>query len=538
MNVLTFHEFCRLVLKLNLTPGQLVIAKVAFGDLNPEDLEGEERELAMTMFGGLDKVPPEVKRYVCLRLGRGSGKTTICAAYVVYQAVTADLSRCGPGDVPYVVTIAPDKPTAQLAIRMAREMIRGQPALERLVTADDTTSISLRRPDGRLVKLEAFAATRGGSAVRGRTIIAFIMDEAEFFTSNGDGTKDYSVDDGDIFRALKPRLLPNGRGMLVSTPWPVETLMGRMFDDNWGNPTTALAIKASTLLARGNDPDIRAMIDDEMAKDPENARRELFCELEGLGSGEFFDPNALQLSVDKVYGFPQSFNPLWPVAIGTDLGFTRDSSAIVVAQFDGKYYRTVFIDELKPKAGKPLKPSEVIRKFATIAKAYGARGVVADSYYREAVKEGLSEHGLVIYDAPAGTKGKADVFQRTRSVLHEGLIKIPDGAIGKRLIAQAKMVSSKPAPGGTTTIKVARKLGLGHADIISAWTLAIHKLAYARLSQDRPQYEPGTPEWKAEFDRRIMTREEKLWNDYVKKLEKEGSKGMSKRAKRLRFGER
>lgn len=517
---LEFHEFCEQVLHLHLTTGQRVIAKVAFGNYDPADLEGEERDIALQMFGGVERVDPGTRRFVLLRLGRGSGKTTMCAAFATYEAVTFDISKCGPGDVPYVITIAPDKETAKLSIRMAREMIRGQSYLERLVVADTDQMISLRRPDGRLVRLEAFAASRGGSAIRGRTIIAFLMDEAEFFTSNVDG-KEFSVNDRDIFRALKPRLLKNGRGMLVSTPWPVETLMGTMFEENWGLPKTAIAVKAPTILARGNDPDIVAMVEDELAKDPENARRELFCELDGISGGEFFDHNALATSLDTVYEFPAKFNPKWPVAVGCDFGFTRDSSAIAVVQFDGKYYRTVFIDEEKPRPGVPLKPSVVIRKFAEIAKRYGVSGVVSDGYYREAVKEALTDHCLAIYDAPEGSKGKADVFQRTRSVLHEGLVKIPDVTIGRRMIQQAKLVVSRPAPGGTVTIKIPRKIGLGHGDIVSAWVLAVHRLAYSRLRGEKPIYEPGTPEWKAEFDRRVLTYEEKKQRNYIKDVERQ-----------------
>lgn len=526
-----FWEFCPKVLKLDLTPGQRVVAKVAFGDYDPADLEGEERELALQMFGGVERVEPGARKYILLRLGRGSGKTTLCSAYSIYEAVTHDISKCGPGDVPYMIVVAPDKETAKLSIRMCREMIRGQPALERLLVSDTDQLVQLRRPDGRMVRIESFAASRGGSAMRGRTIIGFLMDEAEFFTSNADG-KDYAVNDRDIFRALKPRLLKNGRGMLISTPWPVETLMGEMFEENWGRPKTGLAVKAPTSLVRGNDPDIMAMIDDEMAKDPENARRELFCELDGLTGGEFFDVNALATSMDHVYEFPQPFNPKWPVAVGCDFGFTRDSSAIVVVQFDGTHYRMVYADELRPKPGKPLKPSEVVEKFAGVAKRYGVSYVIADGYYREAIKEALAEHGLSLADAPEGTRGKAEVFQRTRACVHEGKVKIPDVQIGRRMVQQCKLVTSKPAPGGTTTIKVPRKIGLGHGDIVSAWTLAVHRLAYSSVKTEKTVYEPGTPEWTAEFQRRILTREEKLQQEYLRKVEKEVRKGMSGRRRR------
>jgi hypothetical protein len=520
MSVLEFHDFCEKVLSLHLTTGQRVVAKVGFGNYDPIDLPEDERNLALEMFGGLERVPKESRKYILLRFGRGSGKTTLCSAFSVYEAVTHDIGKCGPGDVPYVIVVAPDKETAKLSIRMSREMIRSQPALERLLVNDTDQMIQLRRPDGRMVRIESFAATRGGSSMRGRTIIAFLMDEAEFFTSSGDG-KDYAVNDKDIFRALKPRLLPDGKGMLISTPWPVETLMSEMFDENWCKCKTAVAIKASTVLVRGDDPDIRAMVDDEMTKDPENARRELFCELDGFTGGEFFDANALNTSLEEYQRYPEPFNVKFPVAVGCDLGFTRDSSAIVVCQYDGHKYRVVFADELRPKPGKPLKPGEVIKHFSEVAKRYGAYGVVADSYYRESLKEHLAAHNLVVIDAPEGTKGKAQVFQRTRAALHEGLCSIPDVPIGRRLSQQAKMVVSKAAPGGTTTIKVPRKIGMGHGDIASAWVLAVWKLAYAQIEREKVIHEPGTRGWVTETNRRLAEWQEKQQREYLKNLEKE-----------------
>lgn len=534
-NVLEFHEFCEKVLSLKLTTGQRVIAKIAFGNADPIDLAGEERELAVQMFGGLLKVDKSAKRFIAMMLGRGSGKTTLCSAYAVYDAVTHDISKVGPGDTPYVIVVAPDRPTAQLSIRMCREMIRSQPALERLVVTDQTDLIQLRRPDGRMVRIEAFAATRGGSSMRGRTVMSFLMDEACFFTSNTEGSgRDYSVNDKDIVNAIKPRLLMNGKGMFISTPWPVETYMGALFEENWGKCEKAVAIKAPTLLVRGDDPDIVAMIDDELAKDPENARRELFCELDGLSGGEFFDVNALKSSVYKVdlEDFPVSPNPEWPVAVGCDLGFTGDSSAICVVQYDGKRYRQVHLEEFRPKPGKPLKPSEVISKFAEIAVRYGAQGVVADGYYREALREQLEAHNLVVFHAPEGTKGKADVFQRTRAVLHEGNCLIPDVPICRRMVAQAKMVVSKAAPGGTTTIRVPRKIGMGHGDLVSAWTLAVHRLAYAELERKVPTYEPGTKAWIDESARRLREYQEKQQSDYIKRIEREARRTMSYRAMR------
>lgn len=530
-----FWEFCDRLLHLTLTLGQRVVAKVAFGDYDPADLEGAEYDIALLLFGGLETVPPDAKRFVCLRLGRGSGKTTLCAAYAVYCAVCQPV-KVGPGDTPYVITIAPDKDTAKLSISMAREMVRGQPALERLIVSDEKTSITLRRPDGQQVKIEAFAASRGGSSVRGRTILAFLLDEAEFFTSNADGDgKSYSVNDVDLFRALKPRLVRNGKGMLVSTPWPVETLMGAMFDLNWGKPTTAIAVKAPTLLVRGDDPDVAANVADEHLKDPENARREYDCEIDGLMGEGFFDLSAMATSVFKVE-YPGKYNPLWPVAAACDLGFKHDSSTLAIVQFDGRKYHTLYLRELRPKAGAPLKPSEVVKEFASIAKRYGCHAVISDGHYRESVKEHLAEYNLSLIDAPEGMKGKQESFSRVRSVLHEGLVCLPESDLTTRLIAQAKMVTAKPAPGGGLTIRIPRKVGLGHGDLVSAWVLAVHRLAYGKVKDDTVVAEPGTPAWNAEFNRRIAVMENDRNAKALRETEAAVRKSMSAKRRRS-FGD-
>jgi hypothetical protein len=516
--VLPFFLFCENVLNLNLRLGQRVIAKVAFGDYQPCDLEGEEKDIALQLFGGLEKVDQSVKNRIVMRLGRGSGKTTLCSAFAIYTILTADCRKCGPGDVPYFIIVAPDKPTAMLSIQMCLEMMKAIPAIARFIVSETATSIQIRRPDGRMVRIGAFAATKAGRNVRGKTILGFTADEAEFFTSNEDGTQDFAVDDKQIFQAMKPRMLLQAKGLFISTPWPIETYAGKLFDDNWGKAVTALAIKAPTLLVRGDEPEIVEMINDELAKDPENARRELFCEIDGLSGDGFFDINALTGSLEESQSFPMPWNPKYPTAIGCDLGFTRDSSAIVVVQYDGNFYRTVFAKELKPKPGKPLKPGEVIKEFAEIAKRYHCPGVVADAYYREALKEQLREHNLLVFHAPEGSTGKAEVFQRTRSVLHEGQIRLPMSDVLKRMVAQAKMVTSKATPGGTTTIKIPRKIGMGHGDIVSAWVLAVHKLAYERVSPEVRVIHQDSPEWAQESLRRLVTWQEKQQANYLKTI--------------------
>ena len=506
--VLPFFDFCDKVLGLKLTTGQRVLAKIAFGDQGPMDLDGDERELALTMMGGAAEVPASAKRFVCMLLGRGSGKTTMCAAYSVYVAVCQPFV-VGPGDTPYCITIAPDLPTAKLSIAMAREMMRSNSALERLIVGDEKQLITLRRPDGRQVKIEAFAASRGGSTVRGRTILSFLLDESCFFTS-GDG---YAVSDKDIFNALTPRLVKQGKGMLVSTPWPTENLLGTMHEANWGKPLTALAVKAPTLLVRGDDPDVVANVEAERNRDPDNCRREYDCEMDGLTAEGFFDATSLVSSIftteavltkdGNTTTVTGPYNRLWPTCAAADLGFKNDSSTLCIVQFDGKKYHLVALVEMRPKPGAPLKPSAVVARFAKVAKDYGCTYIISDGHYRESVKEHLQENGLALVDAPEGMTGKQETFSRVRSVLHDGLIELPKSELVTRLVAQAKLVTAKAAPGGGLSIKIPRKVGLGHGDLVSAWVLAVHNLAYGRVRAEKVEFVVNSPEWLQETTRRL-----------------------------------
>ena len=524
--LMEFHEFCEKVLQLKLTIGQRVIAKVCFGDYNPEDLEGREKVLALEMFGGLGRVSGPARKFILLRLGRGSGKTTLCAAYAVYVAVTADCSMSGPGDVPRVISVAPDKALATQGIMMARELIRNSVDLERLVEKESATDINIRRRDGKLVRIEALAASKGGSSVRGKTILSFIMDEAEFF--NSDEAGGFAVNDRDIFKSLKPRLVKRGKGMLISTPWPSENMMSEMFDRNWLAPKDAVAVLAPTLLVRGDDPDIRELVEQELANDPDNALREFFCEKEGLSKHGWFDSLALK-EAKQSYQFPYPRNNRYPCAAAADFGFERDSSTLAIVQYDGHRYILSSLIECRPSKDSPLKPGEVVKRFAEECLKYGIRSIVADQFHRASVREHLDKYGIGIIPAPEGSKGKEETHIRTKVMLGDGRIVIPDSPEGKRLIEQAKLVTGKAMPGGRISIKSPRRAGLNHGDLVSSWVLAVHRLEYGVVHEPSQYLEPGSPEWNAEFQRLMLEDEKKRMQDYLKRTERDVSRRLGKR---------
>ncbi|MDE2106702.1 MAG: hypothetical protein KGL39_56325 [Patescibacteria group bacterium] len=424
------------------------------------------------------------KRVVVAVCGARGGKSYVLIALrLLHGAIVRDLQRLAPGERGVGLVVAPDLRLAKQVIGYVRGAIQTKAELQALVTQDSEFSITLRRPDGKIVSIEALPATRGGGAVRGRSLIDAALDECAFFRDEG-----YAVNDVEIYKAVAPRVLPGGQIILASTPWGEAGLLYDMWKQ--GETEHIHVVHAPTLQLNPSKAEDVSM---ERQRDPENARREFDAQFMTSGSGQYFDGNAIRQATVE-YELPHARNPRYRYAVGVDLGFKSDSSACVVAEFDGDHYRIAYAGELRPSEGQPLVPSEVIATFAQVAKSYGAQHIITDGHYREAVAEHLRTHGLAIIDAPAGATGKLETYARTRAVLHQGRLVLPNHP---RLLSQLRAVTSRPTAGGGVSILSPRKPGGGHGDLVSSLVLAVHHLATAQVqpaAEVVPAY--GTPAYE------------------------------------------
>ncbi len=478
----SFLSFCR-GLQVVLTEGQTAFARVAY------DGEPIESETSARIFGGRFPVPSGCRDVVVAVCGARAGKSYVLIALrLLHGLFVRDLHSLAPGQKAISLVVAPDMRLVKEVIGYARGALQSHPRLAELIEGDTEHSLTVRRPiDGRLVSLEALPATRGGGAVRGRSLIDAALDETAFF-----GNEDYAVSDVNLFKAIGPRVLKGGQIIVASTPWGEDGLLYSMFKENYGHPITALAAHAPTLMMH-DTPEKRGYVERERLRDPDNARREFDAQFMTSGTGQFFDSNAIKGAVQD-YGDTYR-NPRYRYACGIDLGFKSDSSALVVVEFDSNHYRVVRVEELKPGPDRPLQPSEVVATFAGIAKEFGLAHVISDGHYREAIAEHLQTHSLSLIDAPQGQTGKVESYARARAVLHEGRCILPDHP---RLLSQLRAVVSKPTPGGGLSISSPRKPGGGHGDLVSAWVLAVHHLATARVDLAKDVPPPfGSPEHAA-----------------------------------------
>lgn len=426
---------------------------------------------------------PRKRTFVAVCGARGGKSYVFVSLRLLHGALVRDLQTLAPGEKAVALIVAPDLRLAKQVIGYCNGAISSRRDLASLVTQSSEFSITLTRPDGKTVAIEALPASRGGSAVRGRSLTDAAMDECAFFRD-----EDFAVSDVETYKAIAPRVLPGGQVIIASTPWAESGLLYDMFKG--GTTEYVFVAHAPTLELNPSKAEDVAM---ERQRDPDNARREFDAEFMSNVTGQYFDSNAIKGAVQS-YETPAKRELRYRYACGVDFGFKSDSSALVVVQFDGEVYMVVDAQELRPSAQAPLQPSEVVAAFAKVAQEFGCTHVITDGHYREAIAEHLRTHNLGIIDAPQGATGKVESYARARAVLHEGRCVLPNEP---RLLSQLRGVVSKPTPGGGVSISSPRKPGGGHGDLVSAWVLAVHALATARVepaAKRKPAY--GTPEYE------------------------------------------
>lgn len=466
LSPLSFVEFATDVLHVQLSPGQRVLCLVAFDGAHPRDLPASDRELARQIFGDCDTIPPEARHVLAALCGARAGKSYIlCGLRLLHLALTVSLDTLAPGELAAGVIVGPDIRLAKQTLRYVAGAAKSAPSIAALVESEAAESVVIRRPDGKPVDLTCLPATRGGSAVRGRSLVGAALDEACFFRD-----ANYQVNDTELFKAVAPRIVPGGQAIIASTPWAQLGLLYDMYKRNHGNPVDAIAAHAPTTVLRSDDR-TRQLVERERERDPDNAAREFDAVPMSSDATEFFDAPSVAEAIDESAPDVLGLLPNQTAMLGLDTGFRKDPSAAVVVRCNGNGYDVSECVEVQPKSGERLKPSETLKKLFESASRHRCMGAAADQHYIETVREHSGY--LRVIETPNGAEGNAEMYTTVRTVLREGRLKI--SAMHTRLLAQLRQVVAKPTPGGNISIQSPRRGG-AHGDLVSALVAAVWAL--------------------------------------------------------------
>jgi hypothetical protein len=467
----SFLQFAAAI-ELPLTPAQRVYCAVAFDRTPIAELDPGDQALAHQLFGAdVGEIPPLAYGTLVMLFGRASGKTSLAGAYLVWRALVADLSKLAPGELGYSVIVAPDLETGRQTLSFARSVFERSEGLSRYLESDTSDTLLIARPDGHRVAVQVFAASAGGKALRGRSIIDAVLDESAFFRDSS-----ATINDQHIFDAIVPRLL--GAILCPTTPWTQTGLVWKLFDANHGKPSTALVARAPTALMRPDDAALLARLDAARELDPVSAARELDCEWLPTGSGNLFDATALAASIVD-YTDRAAHGT---ISIGGDLGLLNDPTAFVVIQKgldkQGDSHdrlRVLEVVELKPRRGAPLELERIVRRAADLCIKYNVSKIRVDHHSLAQAREWASKLSLPVgFEAASEAREDRELrFQRLVDSVKRGKLLIPREH--RNLVEQLGSLVATPRPGGGHAFTAPRRAGT-HCDAAMACVLACEPL--------------------------------------------------------------
>lgn len=496
---------------VRLTPTQLVLCAVSFDGAQPANFAGELRDICTSLFGAVDEIPLDVRRWLTWVIGGRSGKSYLGALAILWRGLVSDLSALAPGEQATGLIVCPD-------LRLARhtlKYIKGACGLPQVAAcleeiSSNSDALVVERHDGKQVAFEALPATAGGGAVRARTLIAAMLDECAFFRDDN-----FAVNDADIYQAVSPRVtIPGGFTLISSTPWAEAGLLYEEYRDNFGRPSTSLVAHAKTSDMRSDSPVILAEIEHARRKDARNAEREFDANFAAASSGLFFPSDVVAACTDdlEVLPVPRTAKPI----IVVDASFSPESAdkfgwAVVWgaadrngtgADGDWRDRRTASVIECGAW-DVDRSPRELARRLRDdVCARYGVRSIITDQFSDRAFAELCGDVGLttetVAWHGGDAADSKAERYRRVRTAMRARQVRL---CRSEALAADIRDCRGKLLAGGREQVTVTRTKR-GHGDVLSAVILG---LSEALLNPGRfPVAEQTEEERAVEHERALF----------------------------------
>ena len=420
--------------------------------------------------------------------GVRGGKSLLAACAAVKGCLAADLSRLKLHEVPRFAIVAPTVDNAQATFRLLTGGVLASPRLSRLVVGEPTTdTLTLRRPDGRVVEIVVVAASRGAVTMRSRWLVGFVLDEVALFGSEPTGAV---VNAEELLRGGETRLVPGAQGWLISSPFGPQGLLYELYRDHFGKPGRVLVVHAPT---RAMNPTFPAeQIEAIRARQPDVAAREydaLWTDAETafLQSDSIDRATRTELEIPPEEGHyyvavidPATRGNGWTLAIAclrtTATGLRR---SIVLAR------------EWRGSKVAPLSPKATLAEIATIVKPYGLDMIYTDQYAGDALADLAIGFGITLVIEAATQASKMEIYRSLETLLRTDAAELPPiPQVRQDLLGVRRHVGRSGV-----TAELARTADGRHADFAPSIATALAKATVEPVVHIAIVH--GSPEWEA-----------------------------------------
>ncbi len=352
--------------------------------------------------------PTQPCRELWFIAGRRGGKSNVAAAVAIYLA-TLKRWPLAKGEIGTVLVLAADRDQARVAFRYVLGLLEASPILQQEIHS--TTADTIRLQNG----VEICIGTSDKAAVRGRTIVAAILDELAFWGADAD----------EVLRALRPGMASQPQAMLIAitTAYSQRGPVYETFRRSYGKEDPrVLVVKATT---RDLNPNIdEAFIAEELARDPAAAAAEYLAEfrsdLEALFDQHLIDglirPGPRELP--RLLHLPDG-TPVEYVAAVDVSGGRQDAAAAAVAFVDGTTVRVAACRRWPA----PHDPAHVAQEVAAFLSAYGLATAAADQYGAELARTIYADAGVALATAD---HTRSEAYLHLLPLATTGRLELPD----------------------------------------------------------------------------------------------------------------
>jgi hypothetical protein len=422
-----------------------VALKGAFGHPMTDDERDFFREIA-------EREPPtkQVKEFWAV-VGRGDGKDSVASFVTAYIAssfarpkpegtwgrLTSSLRR---GERAMVACLACSRDQARIALDMTKAFFDEIPALKKMIVRETRDGFQLSNG------VDIVVATNDYRSIRGRGVLAVVLDEVAFFRDDNSANPDE-----ELYRGLLPALarVPGSLLIGISSAYKKSGLLWRKFDEGFGKENdTVLVIRAPTMVM---NPSINpAEIERAMLEDPVGGRAEWLSEfredIAGFVSHEVVNRCTSFGITERPALEGMSYSLFFDIAQG---GSGGDSAAVSVAHKDHERNKLVQDYLLELKA--PFSPSAFIEAVCNVADRYGISDCYGDGVAKGMVAERLRERNKRYREAPLTKSG---IYGEILGWLNSSSVDFLDS---QRLRSQLLSLDRRPGANGRDIIEHPRR---------------------------------------------------------------------------------
>jgi len=417
-----------------------VVGKAIFGEpMSPADLAVFQEFTARTI------APTAPAREVWLAVGRRGGKDWFASSVVVYLACFKrhDLKV---GDLGRVLLLAVDQDQASECFRYIRELIRSIPALENMVESESTKVGLLRINLNNKIQIMVKAADK--RRVRGRTLLAVVLDEVAYWWSNEDAANP----DSEVLAAVKPGMLGIANALIIgiSSTYARKGLLWQKFKKHFGvDGDRILFWKATTTDMRpSTDPEFLEFLADAERDDPAGYAAEYKSEFR-LDLEDF-------LSIEQVESVTVTGRAMLSYEEGVKRhafadpagGGGQDSLAVCIAQSQNGIASVCDLFEKRP----PFDAVETAKEVAAFLKGYKITTLRGDAYSGATWASLFQQNGLTY---TVEEKSKSDLYHALLPLITGKKVELLDpetGTTAERAIKQLLALERRPSRQGKDSI--------------------------------------------------------------------------------------